>query len=151
MVAPLIGAGIRAAGAAARGLAKKFGKKTEEPRERFKSSYDKAKEAEDKIKAAAEKREKIKEGVKTTAKTTAKAAGATGAAGATYIVGEGMSPSQTGPVSEAIRKMHQAERRNREEAEKEPVKKKAGGMVKSSASKRADGIAIRGKTKGRMV
>jgi formyltetrahydrofolate synthetase len=68
MVAPLIGAGIRAAGAAARGLAKKFGKKTEEPRERFKSSYDKAKEAEDKIKAAAEKREKIKEGVKTAAK-----------------------------------------------------------------------------------
>ena len=61
MVAPLIGAGIRAAAAAARGLAKKFGKKTEEPRERFKSSYDKAKEAEDKIKAAAEKREKIKE------------------------------------------------------------------------------------------
>jgi hypothetical protein len=117
MVAPLIGAGIRAAGAAARGLAKKFGKKTEEPRERFKSSYDKAKEAEDKIKAAAEKREKIKEGVKTTAKTTAKAAGATGAAGATYIVGEGMSPSQTGPVSEAIRKM-QRESRNREEAEK---------------------------------
>jgi hypothetical protein len=90
-----------------RGLAKKFGKKTEEPRERFKSSYDKAKEAEDKIKAAAEKREKIKEGVKTTAKTTAKAAGATGVAGATYIVGEGMSPSQTGPVSEAISKMHQ--------------------------------------------
>jgi phage-related tail protein len=77
MVAPLIGAGIRAAGAAARGLAKKFGKKTEEPRERFKSSYDKAQEAEDKIKAAAEKQEKIKEGVKTAAKTTAKAAGAT--------------------------------------------------------------------------
>jgi hypothetical protein len=154
MVAPLlIGAGIRAAGAAARGLAKKFGKKTEEPRERFKSSYDKAKEAEDKIKAAAEKREKIKEGVKTTAKTTAKAAGATGAAGATYIVGEGMSPSQTGPVSEAIRKM-QRESRNRESNEsgkEEPVKKKAGGMVKSSASKRADGIAKKGKTRGKMV
>jgi hypothetical protein len=150
MVAPLIGAGIRAAGAAARGLAKKFGKKTEEPRERFKSSYDKAQEAEDKIKAAAEKQEKIKEGVKTAAKTTAKAAGATGAAGATYIVGEGMSPSQTGPVSEAISKKLN-KRLYREEAEKEPVKKKAGGMVKSSASKRADGIAIRGKTKGRMV
>jgi hypothetical protein len=28
---------------------------------------------------------------------------------------------------------------------------KKGGSVKSSASKRADGIAIRGKTKGRMV
>jgi len=35
--------------------------------------------------------------------------------------------------------------------DKEPVKKKAGGMVKSSASKRADGCAIKGKTKGRMV
>jgi hypothetical protein len=34
---------------------------------------------------------------------------------------------------------------------KRPLKMKAGGMVKSSASKRADGIAIRGKTKGRMV
>ena len=34
--------------------------------------------------------------------------------------------------------------------DKEPVKKKAGGMV-SSASKRADGCAIKGKTKGRMV
>jgi hypothetical protein len=30
-------------------------------------------------------------------------------------------------------------------------KLKAGGMVRSSASKRADGCAIRGKTKGRMV
>jgi hypothetical protein len=28
---------------------------------------------------------------------------------------------------------------------------KKGGVVKSSASKRADGIAIKGKTKGRMV
>ena len=28
---------------------------------------------------------------------------------------------------------------------------KKGGMVKSSASKRADGCAIKGKTKGRMV
>jgi hypothetical protein len=28
---------------------------------------------------------------------------------------------------------------------------KKGGMVKSSASKRADGIAMRGKTRGRMV
>ena len=34
---------------------------------------------------------------------------------------------------------------------KRPLKMKAGGMVKSSASKRADGIAIRGKTKGRIV
>jgi hypothetical protein len=33
---------------------------------------------------------------------------------------------------------------------KEPVKKAKGGMV-SSASKRADGCAIKGKTKGRMV
>lgn len=32
----------------------------------------------------------------------------------------------------------------------EPVKKRAGGSV-SSASKRADGCAVKGKTKGRMV
>jgi hypothetical protein len=34
---------------------------------------------------------------------------------------------------------------------KRPLKMKKGGMVKSSASKRADGIAKKGKTKGRMV
>jgi len=36
-------------------------------------------------------------------------------------------------------------------SKEEVMKKKAGGMVKSSASKRADGCAIKGKTKGRMV
>lgn len=35
--------------------------------------------------------------------------------------------------------------------DEEPVKKAKGGMVRSSASKRADGIATKGKTKGRMV
>ena len=34
---------------------------------------------------------------------------------------------------------------------KKQLKMKKGGMVKSSASKRADGIAVKGKTKGRMV
>ena len=34
---------------------------------------------------------------------------------------------------------------------KRQLKMKKGGMVKSSASKRADGIAVKGKTKGRMV
>jgi hypothetical protein len=34
---------------------------------------------------------------------------------------------------------------------KPPVKKAKGGSIKSSASKRGDGIAQRGKTKGRMV
>jgi hypothetical protein len=33
----------------------------------------------------------------------------------------------------------------------QPINMKKGGMVKSSASKRADGIAKKGKTKGRMV
>jgi hypothetical protein len=33
----------------------------------------------------------------------------------------------------------------------QPVRQAKGGSVKSSASKRADGIAQRGKTKGRMV
>jgi hypothetical protein len=34
---------------------------------------------------------------------------------------------------------------------KRPLKMKHGGMVKSSASKRADGIAKKGKTKGRII
>jgi hypothetical protein len=34
---------------------------------------------------------------------------------------------------------------------KRPLKMKAGGSVKSSASKRADGIAKKGKTRGKMV
>jgi hypothetical protein len=33
----------------------------------------------------------------------------------------------------------------------EPVKKAKGGMIKSSASKRADGCAVKGKTRGRIV
>jgi len=45
-------------------------------------------------------------------------------------------------------------KKRREEAKKpapEPVKKAKGGMVKSSASKRADGCAQRGKTRGKIV
>jgi hypothetical protein len=34
---------------------------------------------------------------------------------------------------------------------KRPLKMKVGGSVKSSASKRADGIAKKGKTRGKMV
>ena len=34
---------------------------------------------------------------------------------------------------------------------KKPLKMAKGGMVKSSASKRADGCAVKGKTKGKMV
>jgi hypothetical protein len=34
---------------------------------------------------------------------------------------------------------------------KPPALKKKGGVIKSSASRRADGIAQRGKTKGRMI
>jgi hypothetical protein len=43
--------------------------------------------------------------------------------------------------------------KTREEVAKKsaPEKKRAGGVIKSSASKRADGIAQRGKTRGKMV
>ena len=34
---------------------------------------------------------------------------------------------------------------------KDTKKKASGGVIKSSASKRADGCAVRGKTKGRMI
>lgn len=40
---------------------------------------------------------------------------------------------------------------NREEKRKKELGMKKGGAVKSGASKRGDGIAQRGKTRGRMV
>ena len=41
-------------------------------------------------------------------------------------------------------------RKRREAVKEEPVKKAKGGVI-GSASKRADGCAIKGKTKGKMV
>ena len=52
------------------------------------------------------------------------------------------------PMKEAEEIVKKIEARN---AQKESGPFKKGGMVKSSASKRADGIAMKGKTKGRMV
>lgn len=58
-------------------------------------------------------------------------------------------------VNEALGGESREESKKRREAAKqqpkpEPVKKAKGGMV-GSASKRADGCAVRGKTKGRIV
>jgi hypothetical protein len=125
MVAPLIGA-------AARMGAKKLAEKEAKRRAQM---------------------EAAKESVKEGAKTTAKAAGATGAAGATYLVGESMSPSGSGPAIDAIRKM-QRESRQKEIREEEEMNRETRGMKKggmASASKRADGCAVKGKTKGRFV
>lgn len=55
-------------------------------------------------------------------------------------------------VSEFLDRMGMTQEKEYEgKSKEEVVKKRAGGVVKSSASKRADGIAQRGKTKGRMV
>ena len=43
------------------------------------------------------------------------------------------------------------EREAKDEIKRETRGMKKGGMVKSSASKRGDGIAMKGKTRGRMV
>lgn len=48
-------------------------------------------------------------------------------------------------------KAAQAAREAGAEERREARGMKKGGMIKSSASKRADGIAMKGKTKGRMV
>ena len=134
MAAPLIGIGA-AARMAAKKLAERMGKK--EGKEKYIDLMERQAEKEA-AKKALERKENIKEGIKTVAKTTAKTAGGAGAVGAAYLAGEGLSPSGKGPVTEAIsRKLY--------EKEEEPVKKKTGGMV-SSASKRADGIAKRGRT-----
>ena len=47
-------------------------------------------------------------------------------------------------------KEEQPKEEKKEEPKSEPEKKRSGGVV-GSASKRADGIAQRGKTKGRIV
>jgi hypothetical protein len=54
------------------------------------------------------------------------------------------------PQSKVEEDMDDFAKRAKERAAKK-IKMKKGGMVKSSASKRADGIALRGKTRGRMV
>ena len=68
---------------------------------------------------------------------------------------EAAAKKMDAPQSEAEKEMDDFAKRARERAaqrklEKTAMGKKKGGMV-SSASKRADGIAKKGKTKGRMV
>jgi hypothetical protein len=68
---------------------------------------------------------------------------------------EAAAKKMDAPQSEAEKEMDDFAKRARERAaqrklEKTAMGKKKGGIV-SSASKRADGIAIKGKTKGRFV
>jgi hypothetical protein len=52
------------------------------------------------------------------------------------------------PMEKKFQKMMGNEpKEEKEEKEVKPVEKAKGGMIKSSASKRADGCAIRGKTR----
>ena len=60
------------------------------------------------------------------------------------------SKKMDAPQSKVEEDMDDFAKRAKERAAKK-IKMKKGGMVKSSASKRADGIAKKGKTKGRMV
>ena len=60
------------------------------------------------------------------------------------------------PQSEVEKDMDDFAKRAKERAaqrklEKTAIGKKKGGSIKSSASKRADGIAMKGKTRGKMV
>jgi hypothetical protein len=63
---------------------------------------------------------------------------------------EEASKKMDAPQSKVEEDMDDFAKRAKERAAKK-IKMKNGGMVKSSASKRADGVAIKGKTKGRMV
>jgi hypothetical protein len=63
---------------------------------------------------------------------------------------EEASKQMDAPQSKVEEDMDDFAKRAKERAAKK-IKMKKGGMVKSSASKRADGIAIKGKTKGRVV
>ena len=57
---------------------------------------------------------------------------------------------QPSPFAKEEDKKEDKKEEKKEEPKSEPEKKRSGGVV-GSASKRADGIAVRGKTKGRMV
>jgi hypothetical protein len=63
---------------------------------------------------------------------------------------EEASKQMDAPQSKVEEDMDDFAKRAKERAAKK-IKMKKGGMVKSSASKRADGIAMQGKTRGRMV
>jgi hypothetical protein len=63
---------------------------------------------------------------------------------------EEASKKMDAPQSKVEEDMDDFAKRAKERAAKK-IKMKKGGMVKSSASKRADGIAMKGKTRGRMV
>jgi hypothetical protein len=63
---------------------------------------------------------------------------------------EEASKKMDAPQSKVEEDMDDFAKRAKERAAKK-IKMKKGGMVKSSASKRADGIAKTGKTKGRVV
>ena len=54
-------------------------------------------------------------------------------------------------LPEDLLEFGKAARQRAKQKQPEVIKKAKGGSVKSSASKRADGCAIRGKTRGRMV
>jgi hypothetical protein len=62
---------------------------------------------------------------------------------------EEASKQMDAPQSKVEEDMDDFAKRAKERAAKK-IKMKKGGMVKSSASKRADGIAMKGKTRGRM-
>ena len=69
---------------------------------------------------------------------------------------EAAAKKMDAPQSEAEKEMDDFAKLARERAaqrklEKTAMGKKKGGLIKSSASKRADGIAKKGKTRGKMV
>jgi hypothetical protein len=124
MVMPLIGAAARMG---AKKVAEKGGKKMS--------------------KVQAEKL-KFEEAKDTLGKTAAGAA--LGSAGAlAYDTYE--NPTKSFGMRPEVAERKQKEREAKDEMKRETRGMKKGGMVKSSASKRADGIAMKGKTKGRIV
>ena len=67
------------------------------------------------------------------------------------MTGHGLFGQNVGILPAIAKSMRGDKEKEKEEAKKMGAAMKKGGMVKSSASKRADGCAIRGKTKGKMV
>ena len=72
-------------------------------------------------------------------------------AGEDYSVKTLMEAKQAAEAPYRIKNMREDARKSTSDILRRPIGMKKGGSVKSSASKRADGIAQRGKTRGRMV
>ena len=73
------------------------------------------------------------------------------ASGDDYSVQTAYEAAQSAKAPYRIKNMREDARKSTSDILRRPIGMKKGGVVKSSVSRRADGCAVRGKTRGKMV